>query len=152
MRFTTLIMPIAVASCSKVGQLAPPSIAVTQVAPLKSKAKAPDCSMPVLNVTPTSFRTVAIIEGQGLAEQRNEMLTIMRQKACEMDADALLILSDQGFLAPGTSHYADQNSAGGVAGQPSGYKGNVAKNCEGGHSGCFIDAYAIVRVMPHEEK
>ena len=152
MRLTTFVMPIALASCSNVAPLAPPSITVTQVAPLKSSAKAPDCSMPVLNVAPTSFRTVAIIEGQGLAEQRNEMLTVMRQKACEMGAEAVLVLSDQGLLAPGTSHYAVQNSAGGIAGQPSGYKGHVSQNCEGGHSGCYIDAYAIVLLMPHEER
>ncbi len=101
--------------------------------------------MPVLYRAPAGFKTVAIVEGWGTAEQQDGMLTTMRQKACETGADALLILSDQGLLDPTNRAYEDEGTAGGVAGEPAEHKEHVAKNCEGGHSGCYIDSYAIVR-------
>jgi len=102
--------------------------------------------MPVLYVAPTErYKTIAIVEGQGVAEQQAEMLTTMRQKACAAGADALLVVNDKNQRAPGNQQDEADDDSGAVAGQPTEHKDALVKNCEAGRSGCYIDAYAIIR-------
>jgi hypothetical protein len=92
---TTIVLASAIgaAGCAKVLSL-PPQATVAEVEPSGRAAKPPDCDMPVLRHEPlTDYRKVAIVEGLGNRfASEDEVMPVVRRKACETGADAIVIM------------------------------------------------------------
>jgi hypothetical protein len=150
----TFSLASTVTACFNARELAAPQVSVTEMEPSGHAAKGADCSMPVLYVEPNErFKKVAIIEGWGTEEQRDELLTALKQRACETGADALLLVIDRSQKTTRLV-YDPANAESGEVGSGSIGESNaqvilrkehIAKVGEAGHSGYYIDAYAIVR-------
>jgi len=141
-----------------VGACAPVQKEQIDVIPLEASdrsAKGPGCSMPVLYAEPIGiFRKTTIIEGWGALGSENEMLESAKNRACEVGADALLILTDRNQV--GTKKLLYGVSANGKeredtpAVMDNGEADFIrdAEHTPGvgerNHSGCYIDAVAIV--------
>ncbi|HYB89963.1 MAG TPA: hypothetical protein VEC38_02850 [Candidatus Binataceae bacterium] len=84
------------AGCVRAARL-PPRVTVTEIEPSARAAKPPDCDMPVLRYEPLAdFRKVAIIEGVGsIYSNEDEVLPLVRRKACETGADAIVVLASK---------------------------------------------------------
>lgn len=118
-------------------------------------AKEPGCSMPVLYSEPTGiFRKTTIIEGWGALGHESEMLESAKNSACEVGADALMILADRNQVGTKKLLYGV-----GASGKEREDNPAVMDNGEAdfirdaehtpavgepNHSGCYIDAVAIV--------
>jgi hypothetical protein len=147
-------LALAVSACFNARELAAPQVSVTEIEPSGRAAKGPDCSITVLKVEPSErFEKVAIVEGWGTEEQRDELLAALKQRACETGADALLLITDRSQQTTKLV-YDPANAESGEAGngtaeesQAQGIlqKKHIAKVGEAGHSGYYIDSYAIIR-------
>jgi hypothetical protein len=153
-----LILAATVGACGGINIPPSPEVSVTQIAAFEHAARGPDCHLPVLEREPAGCRKIAIIEGWGTEEQRNDLMSAVEKKACELGADSLLLVSD---TAQSTTHlvYDPSNQEPGMEGRASlqDTKGNeiikkehVAKTGERGHSGYYIETYAIV--LPDAKK
>ena len=135
-----------------------PEVSVTQLAPFNRPPKGSECNIPVLYREPVGGIKIAIVEGWGSEEQRNDLMTAVQRKGCEFGADSLLVVSD---TAQSTTHlmYDPVNQEPGNEGNASLNetkgdviikKEHVAKIGESGHSGYYIETYAIV--LPDAKK
>jgi len=86
-------MALSSAGCFRAVRL-PPRVTLTEIEPSGRAAKPPNCDMPVLHQDPLAdFRKVAIIEGVGsIYSSEDEVLLLVRRKACETGADAIILL------------------------------------------------------------
>jgi hypothetical protein len=108
--------------------------------------------MPVLHTEPKAkFTVVAIVEGWGSADQDKELLTAIQRRACETGADALILVSDRMQIErsvlydPNEPPVASGNaSVEQNAGDEIIEKERMAPIGRVGHSGHYIDTYAIV--------
>jgi hypothetical protein len=128
-----------------------PQAKITWIDSVDLTPKSADCSIPILSSEPFSktYRTVAIVEAWGKANQKTEVLDTVRQGACKIGADALLITSSQSQLdarfekmgLPSNSEPED----GATSSQVSSYKERLMpKIGEQGHPGYYVDTFAIV--------
>jgi hypothetical protein len=88
----------------------PPQATYTEIAPSGRAAKQPDCDMPVLRHTPlTAFREVGLVEATGsVYATEDQVLPVVRRKACESGADAIVILTSKSQTSEGlTGYYID---------------------------------------------
>jgi hypothetical protein len=147
-----------VGACGQINPPPAPEVSVTQLGSFNRTAKASDCSLPVLYREPIGGTKIAIVEGWGTEEQRNDLMTAVQKKGCELGADSLLVVSD---TAQSTTHlmYDPVNRGPGGEGNASLNetkgdviikKEHVAKIGESGHSGYYIETYAIV--LPDAKK
>ena len=149
---TVLILAMTVGACGRINTPPSPEISVTQIAAFEHAAKGPDCHLPVLYREPAGCRKIAIVEGWGTEEQRNDLMIAVEKKACELGADSLLVISD---TTQSTTHlvYDPANQEPGEEGGRSLNetkgdaiikKEHVARIGERGHSGYYIETYAIL--------
>jgi hypothetical protein len=142
-----------VGACAQINPSASPEVSVTQIASANLVPKSPDCHLPILYVEPTrGFRKLAIVEGWGPEEQRSYLMTSVEKKACELGADSLLVVSDTAQITTKLV-YDPANEEPGSRGNASlsdskGHeiiqKEHVATIGEKGHSGYYIEAYALM--------
>jgi hypothetical protein len=153
--WTGLLVLLAVPACSSQPNL-PPMAAVTELGATARPAKGPDCYMPVLSAEPAvDFQKIAIVDGWGsLGQSRSAVLDVVKRKACETGADALVVLDaatqDKRKLvyegAPNPmrgSQTADQ--------APGDYlldREQVPAIGSVGHPGIYVDAVAIIYIKP----
>lgn len=146
-----LLLLIAASACSSEPNL-PPEATVTDIEPVSRPAKDPNCYMPVLYADPTvDYRKVAIVDGWGsLKSSQEQVLDVVKRKACETGADALLLLSKtqqdaRKLVYEGVPNPA-RNSQ--TAAQNQGdYLNDREKAAEigaVGHRGIYVDAVAII--------
>ena len=101
-----LLAGLSALSCSRVVAL-PPQVTVAEIEPSGRAAKPPNCDIPVLRTEPArDYRKVAIIEGLGnVFAPESEVLSLVRSKACETGADALLILTSKAQTSENMTGY-----------------------------------------------
>ena len=149
---TVLILAAMVGACGQINPQPAPEVSVTQLGPSDRMPKNPDCDLPVLYREPIGGTKIAIVEGWGTEEQRNDLMTAVQKKGCELGADSLLVVSD---TAQSMTHlmYDPVNQEPGGEGNASLNetkgdviikKEHVAKIGESGHTGYYIETYAIV--------
>ena len=146
-----LILAAMVGACGQINPPPAPEVSVTQLGPSNRTAKDPDCHLPLLYREPLGSTRIAIVEGWGTDEQRNDLVTALEKKGCQLGADSLLVVSD---TAQSTTHlvYDPANQEPGAEGGASvnDTKGDtitkrehIAKIGERGHSGYYIETYAL---------
>lgn len=91
--------------CAKVAL--PPQVQVSEIEPSGRAAKPPDCDMPVLRAEPLAdFRKVDIIEAVGNRfVSEDDVMPIVKRKACETGADAIVITGSKAQTSEGTTGY-----------------------------------------------
>jgi hypothetical protein len=139
--------------CAEINPPPSPQVSVTQIGSFDRAPKAADCHLSLLDREPIGdFTKIAIVEGWGTEEQRNDLMTAVEKKACELGADSLLVVSDN---SQSTTHlvYDPAGEGSGTEGDPSiaASKGDeiiqkehVPKVGEEGHTGYYIETYALV--------
>lgn len=125
-----------------------PSATVSPMTPYMRPAKAPDCPLQVLYTMPLSdVQQLALLDAWGDQKTNDaDLLPVIKRKACEVGADAVVITSDksqrEGEQLPGFDARAE--SVGGP-GEPA----NVSKRMhdptvgEVGHKGHYMSGVAI---------
>jgi hypothetical protein len=147
-----------VGACALINPTPAPEVSVTQLRPSDRPPKGSECHIPVLYREPVGSTKIAIVEVWGTEEQRNDLMNAVEKKGCELGADSLLVVSD---TAQSTTHLVydpvDQQSGEEGNGSLKDTKGDaiirkehVAKIGESGHSGYYIETYAIV--LPDAKK
>jgi hypothetical protein len=134
----------------------PPSATVTEIEPSTRPARSPDCNMPVLRADPTvDYQKIAIVDGWGsLKYSQDQVLDVVKRKACETGADALLVISataqdPQKILYEGapnpahTSQTADQAQGDYILDRE-----HVPSVGSVGHPGTYVDTVAIIYTDP----
>lgn len=146
--FSFAMVFLAVAGCSS---SLPPQAQITWIDSVHLASKPADCSIPILHSEPFSdtYRRVAIVEAWGKSDQQSEVLDAVRQGACKIGADALLITSSHSQLdgrlekmgtLPDSGSADDTTSS-----QVNSYKADLMPRVgQAGHPGYYIDAIAIV--------
>jgi hypothetical protein len=151
-RLAFCIVALGVCSC------APAQKAQIDVIPLEASdhsAKQPGCSMPVLYSEPRGmFRKTTIIEGWGALGHEDEMLELAKKSACEVGADALLILTERNQVGKKKLLYGigangkEREDTPAVMGNGEAEFIRDAEHKPGvgepNHAGCYVDAVAIV--------
>lgn len=101
-----VVLGLAASGCAKVVSL-PPQATLAEIEPSGRAAKAPDCDMPVLRHEPLGdFRKVAIVEGLGnVYATEADVMPVVRRKACETGADAIVILTSKSQTSEGMTGY-----------------------------------------------
>ena len=138
----------------------PPSATVTEIEPTTRPAKSPDCHMPVLYADPTvDYKKVAIVDGWGsLKFSEEQVLEVVKRKACETGADALLILTGtqqntRKLLYEGAPNPArNSQTANQVPGDYLIDREKVPEIGSVGHPGTYVDAVAIIYTEPNARK
>ena len=129
----------------------PPEANILQIDSMDRPPKPPDCSLPILHseLLASGYRRVAIVEAWGKSDQENAVLDAVRRGACEIGADALLIVSSQSQVdgristegIPKTSDAAESDSSSRVHSYEEGLAPGIG---EPGHAGYYIDAVALI--------
>ncbi|MGO9454122.1 MAG: hypothetical protein ACLQDV_24195 [Candidatus Binataceae bacterium] len=90
------LLAISMSACWRAAQL-PPQVNYTEIEPSGSAAKPPNCDMRVLRHEPLGiYRKVGIIEAEGSVYATEEdVLPVVKRKACESGADAIVILASK---------------------------------------------------------
>jgi hypothetical protein len=157
--FLTLsVLAGIVGACARINPAPAPEVSVTELGPSIRPPKGSECHIPVLYREPVGSTKIAIVEVWGTEEQRNDLMNAVEKKGCELGADSLLVVSD---TAQSTTHLVydpvDQQSGEEGNGSLKDTKGDaiirkehVAKIGESGHSGYYIETYAIV--LPDAKK
>jgi hypothetical protein len=124
-----------------------PSATVSPMTSVMRPAKAPDCPLQVLNTMPAAdVEQIALVDTWGDQSANDaDLLPVLKRKACEIGADAVVITSDK------SQHEGDQ-----IVGWDSGVHSTVAsKNAnvsqrmhdpsvgEVGHGGHYMSGVAI---------
>lgn len=150
---TISVMVSIAAACATINPPPSPQVSVTQLGPFNRAPKAADCHLSLLNREPIGgFTKIAIVEGWGTEEQRSDLINAVEKKACELGADSLLVVSDN---SQSTTHlvYDPAGEEPGTEGDRSiaASKGDeiiqkehVPKVGEEGHTGYYIETYALV--------
>jgi hypothetical protein len=92
--------------CVRALQL-PPQATYTEIAPSGRAARQPDCDMPVLRHVPlTEYREVGLVEATGsVYATEDQVLPVVKRKACESGADAIIILTSKSQTTEGLVGY-----------------------------------------------
>lgn len=84
----------------------PVQVTVARLVPHGLKAKPADCPMPQLNSLPgKGVRNIGTIRISGVASHRDDILMLVRRKACEMGADAIFVTAEQEQTSGGIGMY-----------------------------------------------
>ena len=141
---------LAFAACAQ--KKDPPEATISWLAPQTRAAEPADCPIQVLSAPPNAdYHQVAIVEVSDDYNASNaEVTALVRRKACETGADALVIVEDQqqkrGEALPGYSGDSrDAMSGSGVTNKGPSHAPEVG---EVGHRGRFVDAVAIIYDKP----
>lgn len=132
-----------------------PQATVSRVGTYMLPAKAPDCVMPVLDTPPiTSYRDVAIVDAWGYEATPNApMLALIKRKACEVGADAVVITANssqhEGGPLLGYSRMAGAYAGGASSGANVSARKHAPGVGEQGHGGHYISGTAIVYTNRH---
>lgn len=146
---------LAVAGCSAKNR--PITVSVSQMRTYPSAARGSGCDMPVLNEMPKDhIEELAIVEGwAGSPEQEDALLQQLKDKGCEVGADALLLVSSKTQQASHkntiTMHNEISEASHSMSGSAldvmqSSYAAAAANSgAEGtpGHGGFYVETYAI---------
>src|SRR5713226_8212802 len=98
---------MALAACAQ--QKDPPEATISWLAPQTRAAEPADCAIPLLSALPnTDYQQIAVVEvTDDFSASNEEVAALVRRKACETGADALVIVEDQnqkrGEALPGYS-------------------------------------------------
>jgi hypothetical protein len=89
-------LALGMAGCGKAMQI-PPQATYTEIQASGVAAKPPDCDIKVLRHEPlTEYRKVGIVEGTGsVYASEADVLPVVKRKACETGADAIIILASK---------------------------------------------------------
>jgi len=126
----------------------PPETTVSWLAPQTRAAKPFDCPIPMLSAMPNAdYQEIAIVEvTDDYNADNQEVYGLLRRKACETGADALVVLEDQrqerGKPLPGNS--ADEGKDVGDTGVNVSSREHNAEVGEEGHKGRILNAVAII--------
>ncbi|HUY27159.1 MAG TPA: hypothetical protein VMV27_07030 [Candidatus Binataceae bacterium] len=101
-----LAAPICAGGCVKAVRL-PPQAVYTEIEPSGSAAKPPGCDIPILRHEPlTEYRKVGLVEGTGsVYDSEADVLPVVKRKACESGADAIVILTSKSQTTEGLVGY-----------------------------------------------
>lgn len=135
----------------------PITVSVSQMRPYDTAAKAAGCEMPVLDEMPKrKHEDLAIVEGwAGTPERQPELMQQLKDKGCEVGADALLIISNKTQMASHKNTIRMANEIAEAAHTAADSTLDVMKNsyyaaaansgAEGtrGHGGFYVETYAI---------
>ncbi len=141
-------MAIAVGGCSAL--IPPPEATVSSLSTTMLPAKSPDCAMPLLYERPVSrYKQVAIVDAWGDEDTKDpEVLQVLKRKACEVGADAVVITSnrrqEQGAPLPGYGPGAHTEVNGERAGANVSQREHEPTIGEEGHAGHYVTGIAIV--------
>ena len=157
-----LVVALALEGCATTNQKI--NVSVSQMGPYLA-SKGPGCDMPVLTKWPKQhFKEMAIVEGWApSAAKGRELVRKLKDSACEMGADALLVTASKNQKAnPQNSiEVADriQDEADQTADETldqqmydtydAVLKGSALQGTPG-HGGLYMDTYAIKFVKPKE--
>ncbi len=105
-RLAAFAAAAALAACAQVYSF-PPQVKYSEIEPPGRAAKPPDCDMPVLRSEPLKdFRKVAIIEGTGnVYAEEKDVLPVVKRRACESGADAIILLTSKSQTTEGMVGY-----------------------------------------------
>jgi len=127
-----------------------PSTTVSPMTSVMRPAKAPDCPIQVLNSMPTTdFQQLALLDTWGDQSAKDvDLLPVIKRKACEIGADAIVITSDK------SQHEGDQLVGwdSGASSTVSAKTANVSQRMhdpevgEVGHGGHYVSGVAIAFV------
>ena len=127
-----------------------PSTTVSPMTSVMRPAKAPDCPIQVLNSMPTTdFQQLALLDTWGDQSAKDvDLLPVIKRKACEIGADAIVITSDK------SQHEGDQLVGwdSGASSTVSAKTANVSQRMhdpevgEVGHGGHYMSGVAIAFV------
>jgi hypothetical protein len=137
---------LILAACAP--QKDPPEATISWLAPQTRAAEPADCPIQMLSAPPnTDYQQIALVEvADDYRATDAEVAALVRRKACETGADALVILENQnqksGGALPGYSGDSrDASSGSSVTNKGPSHAPDVG---EVGHRGRFVDAVAIV--------
>jgi hypothetical protein len=153
--WTAMLMMLAASACLLNQPDVPPTATVTELATATRAAKSPNCYMPVLYAEPVvDFQKVALVDGWGsLKSSQAEVLEVVKRKACETGADALVVLTTTAQERHNLLYTAEPNPArqAGADTQVGDYINDREKIPEigsVGHPGTYVDAIAIIYPAP----
>lgn len=136
--------------CGPASDVAPPQAIVSPLAGYMRPAKPPDCPMPVLQEMPTAdHQQIALLDAWAdLSAKNDDLLRILKRKACGAGADAIVIKSsrsqDQGDLLPGWAPGPHTTLGGEQSGTNVSERSHVPQVGEEGHGGRYMGAIAII--------
>ncbi len=98
--------PALASGCLKAATL-PPQAVYTEIEPSGAAAKPPDCNIPVLRHEPlTEYRKVGLVEATGsVYDSESDVMPVVKRKACESGADAIVILTSKSQTTEGLVGY-----------------------------------------------
>ena len=143
---TIAAIALSIAGCFEF-EVPTPSTTVSPMSSVMRPAKSPDCPIQVLTSMPTTdFQQLALLDTWGDQSAKDvDLLTVIKRKACEIGADAIVITSDK------SQHEGDQ-----LVGWDSGPSSTVAAKTanvsqrmhdpevgEVGHGGHYVSGVAI---------
>ncbi len=159
-----LVVALALEGCATTNQKI--NVSVSQMGPYLA-SKGPGCDMPVFTKWPKHhFKELAIVEGWApSAAKGQELVRKLKDSACEMGADALLVTAseDQKANPQNSIEVADriQDEADQTADETvdqqfvdtyrAVYNGHGLQGTPG-HGGLYMDTYAIKFVQPKQDE
>jgi hypothetical protein len=122
----------------------PPVTSISWLAPQTRAALPPDCSIPILSSLPSvDYEQVALVEvTDDINADQSEVNSLVRRKACETGADALVILEDQSQKEGKAMPDSNRAVKTGASGEDE--VDHAPDLGEAGHGGHYVDAVAIV--------
>jgi hypothetical protein len=150
-RMTLAAACLILAGCAQ--QKDPPEATISWLAPRTRAAEPADCPIPLLSALPnTDYQQIAVVEvSDDFNASNEEVAALVRRKACETGADALVILEDQaqkrGESLPGYSA-EDSHGARSESGVTNKGPQHAPEVGEVGHRGRYVVAAAIVYEKP----
>jgi hypothetical protein len=137
---------LSIAGCFEF-EVPAPSTTVSPMTSVMRPAKAPDCPIQVLTTMPTTdFQQLALLDTWGDQSAKDvDLLPVLKRKACEIGADAVVITSDK------SQHEGDQLVGwdSGTSSTVSAKTANVSQRMhdpevgEVGHGGHYMSGVAI---------
>ena len=143
--------------CSTPGKVSM-QVNIVQLANYIHPARPPQCDMPILDNLPLiSYREVAIVEvWADLKDNEADVLPVLKRKACETGADALVIVNSEHQDIKNFLYQASPNETLNEVTQQDVYSGqgeyikeaeHTRRVGEAGHNGLYVNAVAINYVV-----
>ena len=119
----------------------PSESTISWLAPQTRAARPADCAIPIFSTLPNEdYQQIAIVEiSDDINADDGEVAALVRRKACETGADALVILEDQ-RQQRGEGPPEGRDDGGANARQPA----HAPEVGEVGHQGRYVNAVSIV--------
>jgi hypothetical protein len=127
---------------------------VTRIVSAKHVSRGSNCALEILTVEPSkNYRKIAIVEGWSGTSDQNELWSEIKQQGCEIGADALLVVSEEDqevthlVYDPANADPSrdDEDAIDQNPGKRIASKEHVPRIGEVGHSGYYVETYAIVQ-------